>query len=193
MTHPAFIDQLFTEARTHRFFSEKPVSHALLEELYDVVKFAPSASNTCPMRLTFVTSDEAKAKLMDAIGEGNRPKAASAPVIAIVAYDMKFYEHLPLLAPHLDVANFEAQTEESIQRQASTNAWLQGGYLIMAARALGLDCGPMSGFNAAKANELFYGGTSWRAGFLLSLGYGSGDNIRDRSPRLGFDAACEIL
>ena len=193
MTHPAFIDQLFTGARTHRFFTDEPVEDALLRELYDVVKFAPSASNTCPMRITFVTSDEAKAKLMDAIGEGNKPKAASAPVVAIVAYDMKFYEHLPTLAPQLDVAKFESQPETSIQQQASTNAWLQGGYLIMAARALGLDCGPMSGFNAAKTNELFYAGTSWRAGFLLSLGYGTGANIRDRSPRLAFDEACAIL
>lgn len=193
MTRPAFIDQLFSEARTHRFFADTPVEDAVLHELYEVVKFAPSASNTCPMRISFVTSEESKAKLMEAIGDGNKPKAATAPVIAIVAHDMAFYEHLDLLAPHLDKASFEAQSEEAIQRQSSNNTWLQGGYLIMAARALGLDCGPMSGFNPAKVNELFYAGTSWRASFLLSLGYGTGANIRDRSPRLPFDQACAII
>lgn len=193
MSDTTLLNTIFNDARTHRFFSDKPVEDALLEQLYDLMKNPPSASNTCPMRLTFVKSAEAKEKLMGAIGDGNRPKAATAPVIAIVAHDMKFYEHLDSLAPHLDKANFEAQSEEALQRQSNNNAWLQGGYLILAARALGLDCGPMSGFNAAKANELFYEGTSWRASFLLSLGYGTGDNIRPRAPRLAFDTACRIL
>ena len=145
------------------------------------------------MRILFVTSDAAKAKLMQAVGDGNKPKVQTAPVIAVVAHDMEFYKHLGTLAPHLDADSFAAQGEDKLRMQASNNTWLQGGYLILAARALGLDCGPMSGFNPAKVNELFFGDSSWRASFLLSLGYGSGANIRDRAPRLGFDEVCEIV
>ncbi|MDB3892072.1 malonic semialdehyde reductase [Alphaproteobacteria bacterium] len=193
MSRPAFIDQLFADARTHRFFNDTPVDDALLHELYEVSKFGPSASNTCPMRLTFVKSEEAKAKLLECVGDGNKPKIASAPVVAIVAHDLKFYTQIGKLSPHMDVATFEAQSDESIAAQASNNTWLQGGYLILAARALGLDCGPMSGFNAGKVNEMFYAGTSLRASFLLSLGYGSGANIKDRGARLDFDEACAII
>ena len=193
MTRPDYLASLFDDARTHRFFSDKPVPKSLLETLYDTVKFAPSASNTCPMRILFVTSDTAKDKLMEAVGDGNKPKVQTAPVIAVVAHDMEFYKHLGTLAPHLDADSFAAQGEDKLRMQASNNAWLQGGYLILAARALGLDCGPMSGFNPGKVNELFFTDSSWRASFLLSLGYGSGANIRDRAPRLGFDEVCEIV
>ena len=193
MTRPDYLASLFDDARTHRFFSDKPVPESLLETLYDTVKFAPSASNTCPMRILFVTSDTAKDKLMEAVGDGNKPKVQTAPVIAVVAHDMEFYKHLGTLAPHLDADSFAAQGEDKLRMQASNNAWLQGGYLILAARALGLDCGPMSGFNPGKVNELFFADSSWRASFLLSLGYGSGANIRDRAPRLGFDEVCEIV
>ena len=193
MNQPEHIKQIFTEARTHRFFTDKPVDNAVLQTLYEVVKNAPTASNICPMRLVFVTSDASKAKLMEAIGDGNKPKAATAPIIAIVAHDMKFYDHLDKLAPHLDKANYENMPEEALSRLASHNTWLQGGYLILAARALGLDCGPMAGFNQAKTNELFFEGSSWRASFLMSLGYGSGENIRERAPRPSFDDACQIL
>ena len=193
MTRPDYLASLFDDARTHRFFSDKPVPESLLKTLYDTVKFAPSASNTCPMRILFVTSDTAKDKLMEAVGDGNKPKVQTAPVIAVVAHDMEFYKHLGTLAPHLDADSFAAQGEDKLRMQASNNAWLQGGYLILAARALGLDCGPMSGFNPGKVNELFFADSSWRASFLLSLGYGSGANIRDRAPRLGFHEVCEIV
>ena len=193
MTRPDYLASLFDDARTHRFFSDKPVPESLLKTLYDTVKFAPSASNTCPMRILFVTSDTAKDKLMEAVGDGNKPKVQTAPVIAVVAHDMEFYKHLGTLAPHLDADSFAAQGEDKLRMQASNNAWLQGGYLVLAARALGLDCGPMSGFNPGKVNQLFFADSSWRASFLLSLGYGSGANIRDRAPRLGFDEVCEIV
>ena len=193
MTRPDYLASLFDDARTHRFFSDKPVPESLLKTLYDTVKFAPSASNTCPMRILFVASDTAKDKLMEAVGDGNKPKVQSAPVIAVVAHDMEFYKHLGTLAPHLDADSFAAQGEDKLRMQASNNTWMQGGYLILAARALGLDCGPMSGFNPGKVNELFFADSSWRASFLLSLGYGSGANIRDRAPRLGFDEVCEIV
>ena len=193
MTRPDYLASLFDDARTHRFFSDKPVPESLLKTLYDTVKFAPSASNTCPMRILFVASDTAKDKLMEAVGDGNKPKVQTAPVIAVVAHDMEFYKHLGTLAPHLDADSFAAQGEDKLRMQASNNTWMQGGYLILAARALGLDCGPMSGFNPGKVNELFFADSSWRASFLLSLGYGSGANIRDRAPRLGFDEVCEIV
>ena len=145
------------------------------------------------MRVLFVTSDDARAKLLEAVGDGNKPKVASAPAVAVIAHDMEFYKHLGTLAPHLDPESFAAQDEAKLKMQASNNSWLQGGYFILAARALGLDCGPMSGFNPAKVHELFFAGSSWRASFLLSLGYGSGENIRDRAPRLSFDEACRIV
>ena len=193
MSSVDFMASVFEDARTHRFFTDQPVPQDLLKTLYETMKFAPSASNTCPMRVLFVTSDEARAKLLEAVGDGNKPKAASAPAIAVIAHDMEFYKHLGTLAPHLDADSFAAQGEDKLRMQASNNTWLQGGYLILAARALGLDCGPMSGFNPAKVNELFFADSSWRASFLLSLGYGSGDNIRDRAPRLGFDEVCKIV
>ena len=193
MTSSDFMASVFEDARTHRFFTDQPVPDDLLKTLYETMKFAPSASNTCPMRVLFVTSDDARAKLLEAVGDGNKLKVASAPAVGVIAHDMEFYKHLGTLAPHLDPESFAAQDEAKLKMQASNNTWLQGGYLILAARALGLDCGPMSGFNPAKVDELFFGGSSWRASFLLSLGYGSGENIRDRAPRLSFDEACRIV
>ena len=193
MSSPDFMASVFEDARTHRFFTDQPVPDDLLKTLYETMKFAPSASNTCPMRVLFVTSDDARAKLLEAVGDGNKPKVASAPAVAVIAHDMEFYKHLGTLAPHLDPESFAAQDEAKLRMQASNNSWLQGGYFILAARALGLDCGPMSGFNPAKVDELFFEGSSWRASFLLSLGYGSGENIRDRAPRLSFDEACRIV
>jgi nitroreductase len=145
------------------------------------------------MRVTFVKSAAEKAKLLEVVAEGNKPKAATAPVIAIVSYDMKFFDHLDNLAPHLDKSNFAQMSEDAIRTQASNNTWLQGGYLILAARALGLDCGAMAGFDRERTNKLFFNNSSWRAAFLLSLGYGSGKNIRDRAPRLLFEDACKIV
>ena len=193
MEHSQHIKQIFTEARTHRFFTDQLVEDNILKQLYEVVKNAPTASNTCPMRVTFVKSAVEKAKLLEVIAEGNKPKAATAPVIAIVSYDMKFFDHLDNLAPHLDKSNFAQMSEDAIRTQASNNTWLQGGYLILAARALGLDCGAMAGFDRERTNKLFFNNSSWRAAFLLSLGYGSGKNIRDRAPRLLFEDACKIV
>jgi 3-hydroxypropanoate dehydrogenase len=193
LEHSQHIKQIFTEARTHRFFTDQLVEDNILKQLYEVVKNAPTASNTCPMRVTFVKSAVEKTKLLEVIAEGNKPKAATAPVIAIVSYDMKFFDHLDNLAPHLDKSNFAQMSEDAIRTQASNNTWLQGGYLILAARALGLDCGAMAGFDRERTNKLFFNNSSWRAAFLLSLGYGSGKNIRDRAPRLLFEDACKIV
>ncbi|HBP60319.1 MAG TPA: nitroreductase family protein, partial [Alphaproteobacteria bacterium] len=132
MSSPDFMASVFEDARTHRFFTDQPVPDDLLKTLYETMKFAPSASNTCPMRVLFVTSDDARAKLLEAVGDGNKPKVASAPAVAVIAHDMEFYKHLGTLAPHLDPESFAAQDEAKLKMQASNNTWLQGGYFILA-------------------------------------------------------------
>ncbi|CAI8241187.1 MAG: malonic semialdehyde reductase [Planktomarina sp.] len=194
MTHPDYLNELFISARTHRFYTDKPVSNDLLHQLYEIVKLGPTESNFCPMRLTFVTSQESRQKVIDAAAEGNRPKIQSAPVVAVVAHDLEFHRHLPNLSPQLDAEAVASQPAEKLANKASLNTWLQVGYLIVAARSLGLDCGPMIGFNAAKIDEAFYANSSWRASMLINIGHGvGGDKIRDRSYRLTFDEACEIV
>ena len=194
MTHPDYLNELFISARTHRFYTDKPVSNDLLHQLYEIVKLGPTESNFCPMRLTFVTSQESRQKVIDAAAEGNRPKIQSAPVVAVVAHDLEFHRHLPNLSPQLDAEAVASQPAEKLANKASLNTWLQVGYLIVAARSLGLDCGPMIGFNAAKIDEAFYANSSWRASMLINIGHGvGGDKIRDRSYRLTFDEACEII
>ncbi len=188
------LNTLFSSARTHRFFTDKPISDDLLGELYELVKFGPTESNFCPMRLTFIKSTHACQKVMEAAGEGNRPKIKSAPVVVIVAHDLKFHRHLPKLSPNLDAEKIAGMPDEILAKKSIYNTWLQAGYLIMAARSLGLDCGPMIGFDANKINETFYSDKSWRASMLMNLGYGiGGDKIRERAPRLGFIEACEIV
>ena len=194
MTHPDYLNELFISARTHRFYTDKPVSNDILHQLYEIVKLGPTESNFCPMRLTFVTSQVSRQKVIDAAAEGNRPKIQSAPVVAVVAHDLEFHRHLPNLSPQLDAKAVASQPAEKLANKASLNTWLQVGYLIVAARSLGLDCGPMIGFNAAKIDEAFYANSSWRASMLINIGYGvGGDKIRDRSSRLTFDEACEIV
>ena len=194
MTQPDYLNELFISARTHRFYTDKPVSDDVLRQLYEIVKMGPTESNFCPMRLTFVTSQESRKKVIDAAGEGNRPKIQSAPVVAIVAHDIEFHKHVPNLAPQLDAQAVANQPEEILAKKAALNTWLQTGYLIVAARSLGLDCGPMIGFNASKIDESFYANSSWRASMLINIGHGvGGDKVRDRSYRLKFDEACEII
>ena len=194
MTHPDYLNELFISARTHRFYTDKPVSDDVLRQLYEIVKLGPTESNFCPMRLTFVTSSESQQKVIDAAGEGNKPKILSSPVVAIVAHDLEFYRRISKLSPQLDAEAVANQPAETSANKASLNTWLQAGFLIVAARSLGLDCGPMIGFNANKINETFYANSSWRASMLINIGHGvGGDKIRDRSYRLTFDEACEIV
>lgn len=188
------IETLFTEARTHKFFSDKPVPESLLRELYDIAKFAPTASNTCPMRLVFVQSDAEKEKLTSSVMPGNVDKVASAPVVVIVAYDMHFYEALRTLSPHMPYPSKHASSSEAAREEvALRNSSIQAGFLILAARALGLDCGPMSGFRNAELDRLFFEGTSLRSNFIMCLGHGSGANMKPRGARLAFDACCKIV
>jgi len=189
----AALDQLFRTARTYNAFLPKPVDDALLHRLYELAKFGPTSANSSPMRVVFVKSREAKARLEPFLSEGNRAKTMAAPVTAIIANDHAFYEKLPQLFPHADARSWFVGNQSLIDTTAFRNATLQGAYVIMAARALGLDCGPMSGFDNAGVDQAFFAGSTVKSNFLINLGYG--DASRDlfpRSPRLSFDEACSI-
>lgn len=186
------LDQLFRQARTYNAFTGE-VDDALLHQLYDLMKFGPTQSNTCPARFVFVKSAEAKAKLGATLDKGNHAKTMAAPCTVIVAYDMAFYDKLPVLVPHTDARPWFADSPEAdLYRAALRSSSLQGAYLIVAARALGLDCGPMSGFDAAKLDAAFFAGTAIHSNFLVNLGHGEASSLRPRAPRLDFDEACSI-
>ena len=190
------LDQLFLQARTFRGSSQAwrdtPVTDAQLGQLYDLMRLAPTSANCSPARIVFVRSDEAREKLRDALNPGNVDQTMAAPVTAIIGQDMEFYEHLPVLFPYADARSWFAGNPAAIQDAASRNTALQGAYLIMAARALGLDCGPMSGFDRAKMDAAFFAGTAVRSNILVNLGQGDPASLYPRSPRLAFDEACQI-
>lgn len=186
-------EQLFTDARTYNAWSDRTVLDEQLKNLYDYVKYGPTSANCCPARFIFVTSDEAKEKLKPALDGSNVEKTMSAPATVIIAMDNEFYEELPKLFPHADAKSWFDSDEEKAKDAAFRNSTLQGGYLIMAARALGLDCGPMSGFDKDKVKDAFFPDKNWTANFLCNLGYGTEENLFPRSPRLKFDEACEIV
>ena len=186
------LDQLFRTARTHNEIGGE-VSDELLHQLYDLLKWGPTTANSCPARFVFVKSAEAKAKLGPALDEGNYRKTMAAPVTVIVAYDMAFFEKMPYLFPHPDAKGwFDTKPEAAIEAICLRNGSLQGAYLLLAARALGLDCGPMSGFDNAKVDAAFFPDGRWKSNFLCNLGKGDPAKIFQRSPRLGFDEACRL-
>ena len=188
----ADLDALFLTARTHNKWRPGDISDATLERLYDLVKMAPTSANCSPGRFVFVKSAAAKEKLRPALSKGNLEKTMSAPVTVIVAIDKLFYERLPKLFPHADARSWFTSSPAMAEETAFRNATLQGAYLILAARALGLDCGPMSGFDRKQVDEAFFSGTSWSANFLVNLGYGDPSGLFARSPRLDFSEACHI-
>lgn len=191
---PAALDQLFHNARTHTHWQSRPVSDETLHQLFDLLKLPPTSANCSPARLTFVRTPEAKARLKPFLSPGNVDKTMSAPVTAIVAMDMRFYEHLGQLFPHDQTARswFEGN-DEAIRNTAFRNSSLQGAYLILAARSLGLDCGPMSGFDNTALDAEFFPDGRFKSNFLVNLGYGEEDKLHPRSPRFAFDEACSIL
>ena len=189
----AGLDQIFRHARTHSAWQESGISDVLLEAVYDLAKMGPTSANCSPMRILFLRSKEAKERLRPALAEGNLEKTMAAPATAIIAYDLEFYEKLPALFPHTDARAWFVGKEALIEETAQRNGSLQGAYFIIAARALGLDCGPMSGFDRAKVDAEFFGGTAWRSNFLCNLGHGDSDQLRPRAPRLEFDEACQLL
>lgn len=188
----AALDQLFRTARTYNGFSGD-ISDDTLRQLYDLLKFAPTSANSSPARFVFVKSAEGKAKLGPALSEGNYEKTMSAPVIVIVAHDEDFHEKLPFLFPHTDAKSWFDGPRENREVPAFRNGSLQGAYLILAARALGLDTGAMSGFDNAKVDEAFFAGTAIKSNFLVNLGTGDPSTIFPRSPRLPFDEAARIV
>ena len=189
----AAIRQLFLDARTHNKWQAKDVPDELLHQLVDIAKMGPTSANCLPARIVFVKSAEAKARLAPLLDEGNRAKTMSAPVCAIVGYDLDFPEYLPKLFPHTDARPWFAGNPRKIADTAFRNGTLQGGYLMIAARALGLDCGPMSGFDTAGVDREFFAGTNIKSNFLCSLGYGDPAGLFPRSPRLAFDEMAKII
>jgi 3-hydroxypropanoate dehydrogenase len=185
------LDQLFRTARTHNELGGE-VDDDTLHRLYDLLKWGPTSANQCPARFVFVKSKTAKKKLEPALDEGNHDKTMAAPVTVIVGHDLDFHEKLPVLFPHADARSWFAGDLEKRKVQAFRNGSLQGAYLILAARALGLDCGPMSGFDNAKVDAAFFKGTSIKSNFLVNLGHGDASKLFPRSPRLSFDEAARI-
>jgi 3-hydroxypropanoate dehydrogenase len=189
------LDKIFRGARSQNGWLSTPVPDSKLRELYDLMKFGPTSVNCSPARLVFVRTEEGKAKLRPALAPGNVEKTMAAPVVAIVGYDTRFYERLPELFPHNPAVKAWFEGNEKVDFANTTafrNGTLQGGYFIAAARALGLDCGPMSGFNNQAVDEAFFAGTSIRSNFICGLGHGDPAKVFARSPRLSFDQVCVL-
>ena len=193
MLDEAARDTLFRNARTHAAWQDRPVPDATLQDLYDLLKWGPTSGNCCPARFLFLRTREAKARLLAALSPGNVEPVLKAPVTAIVATDPLFYEQLPRLFPAVDARAWYEANPGFADDTARRNTTLQGGYLILAARAVGLDCGPMSGFDNAMVDRDFFADTRWRSDFLVNLGYGDPAGLRPRNPRLAFDEACRLL
>jgi 3-hydroxypropanoate dehydrogenase len=185
--------EIFGEARTNSVWQERPVPDDLLRRVYDIAKMGPTSANSCPMRVVFVKSAEAKARLKPCLNEGNVEKTMKAPATAIIAYDTQFYDLLPRLFPARDMRTGYASDPELALATAFRNGSIQGGYFIIAARSLGLDCGPMSGFNNAKLDAEFFPDGRWKSNFLCNLGYGDHTKLHPRNPRPSFEEACRIL
>ena len=187
------LDLLFRTARTHNGWQPKPVPDSLLHELFDLAKMAPTSANCSPMRVVFVTSAEGKERLKPALSAGNLEKTMAAPVTAIIANDTQFYEELPKLFPHADAKSWFTSNQALTDITAMRNGTLQGAYLMLAARAVGLDCGPMSGFDNAKVDAEFFPDGRFKSNFLCNLGYGDPSKLFPRSPRFAFDDVCKIV
>lgn len=193
MSPQAAINRLFLDARTHAHWLDRPVSDEVLRQAYELARMPPTSANSQPLRVVFVRSAEAKERLKPAIWPNNVDKVMQAPVTAIVSYDTAFYDQLPKLVPGADLrSRMLERSPEQLQRLALQSGTLQAGYLILAARSLGLDCGPIGGFDAGKVDAEFLSGTTWRSNILLNLGYGDHKRLADRRPRLEFEEACRV-
>jgi 3-hydroxypropanoate dehydrogenase len=190
---PAALDQLFRAARTHNGWLPQPVTDDELRAIYELMKWAPTSANCSPARIVFVRTRAGKERLRPALSAGNLDKTMAAPATAIIGYDLEFHDKLPQLFPHADARSWFAGKPALIETTAFRNGSLQGAYFILAARSLGLDCGPMSGFDNAKVDAEFFAGTSVRSNFLCNLGHGDPAKLFARSPRLAFDDACRIV
>ncbi len=187
------IQQIFTEARTHHSWLQKPVSEDVLKQIYEMAKWGPTSANSNPMRILFVKSKAAKEKLYPALMGSNMTQVAEAPVTAVIAHDEKFYEYLPELFPAFDMKPMFEGNKAFADLTALVNGTLQGAYFMLAARSLGLDVGPMAGFVNAKVDEAFFKGTTWKSNFLCNIGYGDDAKLYPRGPRHDFEVACKIV
>ena len=185
--------QIFTEARTHNVFLDKPVSEELLRRAVELAKLGPTSANQSPLRVLFLRSQSARERLRPALSPGNLDKTMAAPVVAIAAYDEQFYEHLPFLFPHADARSWFASDPQKAARAAFQNGTLQVAYLIIALRAVGLDTGPMTGFDNAKVDAEFFPERNVKSNVLINIGYGDHDKLFPRSPRFSFDQMARIL
>ncbi|MFZ4832736.1 malonic semialdehyde reductase [Rouxiella sp. Mn2063] len=195
MTHPlndSALASIFIDAHTHNAWQERAVSDELLKQAYDLAKLGPTSANCSPMRLVFVRSPEGKQKLAPTLSAGNLDKTLAAPVTAIVAYDPEFYEALPELFPHADARSWFTSSADLAYETAFRNVNLQAAYLIIALRSLGLDTGPMSGFDREKVDAAFFADSGWKSNLLINIGYGDSSKVHDRLPRLPFDRACQL-
>ena len=190
--NPSALKTLFTDARTHNGWQDIPVSDETLREIYDLMKWGPTSANCSPARIVFVRTPEGKEKLAPALSSGNLAKTLAAPVTAIVAWDSEFYERLPELFPHGDARSWFTTSPELTQETAFRNSSLQAAYLIFACRALGLDTGPMSGFDPQKVDAAFFTGTGLKSNLLINIGYGDASKVYARLPRLTFEDACGL-
>ncbi len=193
MLEKTALDLLFNDARTHYYWQDKPVDDSKLVQIFDLMKMAPTSANCFPLRIVFVKSDSAKNRLKPLLDAGNVDKTMSAPATAILAMDMEFYEKLPQLFPHADARAWFAGNDAKIYDTAFRNSSLQAAYFIIAARAVGLDTGPMSGFDADGINSEFFAGTTFKVNMLCNLGYGDGSKLHPRLPRPDFKEFCNIL
>ncbi|HTS77284.1 MAG TPA: malonic semialdehyde reductase [Bryobacteraceae bacterium] len=189
----AAIEQLFHAARTRSVWLDRPVPERLLREVYELARLGPTSANSQPARFVFLTTDGAKARLLPAMSRGNHEQTRTAPVVVLVAWDTEFYNHLPRTFPSRDMRATFASNPALAEETAFRNSSLAGGYFILAARALGLDCGPMSGFNAEKVNGEFFPEGKWKVNFICNLGYGDPSHGYPRLPRLDFEEACRVL
>lgn len=187
------LNTLFFEARSHNGWRDEPVSDDQLRAIYDRMKMGPTSANCCPARILFLRTPEAKERLRPALAEGNVEKTMSAPVVAIIGMDLQFYEKLPKLFPHTDARSWYVGKPEKIRETAFRNSSLQGAYFIMAVRSVGLDAGPMSGFDAAKLNAEFFPDGTVEVNFICAIGHGDPSKLFPRHPRLDFEEACRLL
>ena len=187
------LDQLFDKARSFNAWQDKAIPVALLQKIYDLVKMAPTSANCSPARFVFLQSDDAKACLKPALSSGNIDKTMTAPITVIVAYDAEFYEQLPKLFPHTNAKSWFTSSPELVKETAFRNSSMQAAYFILACRGLGLDTGPMSGFDNDLVDETFFKDSTWRSNLLINIGYGAPDQLYSRLPRLDFEEACQVL
>lgn len=186
------LDQLFRTARTYNGFLDKPVTDDTLRMVHDLLRWGPTSANCCPLRIVFLKTPGAKERLRPALSSGNLAKTMSAPVTAVLAYDTRFAEHLPRLFPHVDARPWFANPDVAFET-AFRNSTLQAGYFLLAARAVGLDCGPMSGFDQGKVNAEFFADGRFKVNFICNLGYGDPASLFERSPRFDFEDVCQVL